>query len=405
MLYLAGGAAAAILVIWIIVAAFQERVYRVAIDQIAVGTVREGPFEDFAAVRGLVVPLAVHYLTSDAGGVVQKVFVEDGTVVAANQPLMQLANTALELQVASREADTAGQISNLQNAELQLDETQFRYKHDLLDLEHQLVSTKATVERDNRLMKAGAIAGAVLESDRDNLIYLQKQRKMTIATRDLEEKLRSGQLLQIKETLERLQKSISAARASLDALTIRAPVAGELTALDAQIGQAKPAGAVFGQIDSQNEFKLTAEVDEYYVGRLTIGRTARFDIEGQSFAAKIIKIYPQVKDGGFKVDLAFAGRGPKAVHGGQTVDLKISLGGKVKALVLPNGPFYQDTGGNWVYVLGPDGSYATRRNVRLGRRNPQNIEVLDGLAPGERVILSSYGDFKEVNRIEFDGAT
>ncbi len=217
-----------------------------------------------------------------------------------------------------------------------------------------------------------------------------------------EQRLRTTQLAQLGKTLVWLKDNIATAHASLDALTIRAPTAGQLTALDAKVGQSKMAGAVLGEVDSLDRFKLTAEVDEFYLGRIALGQTALFSVGDRDFRATVVKIYPQVSDGTFKVDLNFEGAVPHGITVGQAMDTKLELGGAATALMLPNGPFYQDTGGHWAFVLTPDGKYAPRRRIALGRRNPDHVEVLDGLEPGERVIVSSYQGFERVQRVELE---
>ncbi len=194
------------------------------------------------------------------------------------------------------------------------------------------------------------------------------------------------------------------ANAGVEALTIRAPMDGQLTALDAEVGQSKASGAVMGQVNSADRFKLTAQVDEFYLGHVTAGQEALFNIDGHDYRAHVSKVYPQVTSGTFKTDLYFDGAAPGGIHVGQAIDLKIELGGASRAVMLPNGPFYQDTGGNWVFVVTPDGKSAVRRNVRLGRRNPDFVEVTDGLKPGERVIVSGYEAYLKMDRVEFSSS-
>ena len=179
---------------------------------------------------------------------------------------------------------------------------------------------------------------------------------------------------------------------------------GLLTALDAEVGQSKAQGAVLGQVDSRDRFKIAAQVDEFYLGRVVLGQDTLFNVNGHDYKAKVAKIYPQVSNGTFKADFHFEGPPPAGIHTGQAIDMKVVLGGAARAIMLPNGPFYQDTGGNWVFVVLPDGKSATRRNVRLGRRNPEYVEVVDGLKPGERVIVSGYEAFQTMDRVEFENA-
>lgn len=388
-------------IVWLLAGA-NRHVYRVPIDRLTLGEVTQGPFEDFIAVRSNAAPFTTHYLTADQGGTVKEVLAEDGTTVKAGQPLIILANTALQLQVASREADTASQINALENTKLQLEETRFKYQHDLLDIEHQISKLTGDLARDKILLDGNAIAPAIYKQEQEEYSYELKLRAATTASRDAEQKVRASQLTQLQETLARLNDSIATAKASLDALTVRAPTDGHLTALNAEVGQSKAPGTVLGQVDSLERFKLTAQVDEFYLGRIVLGQVALFTSDGRDYKATIAKIYPQVANGTFRIDLNFDSPSPQGIHTGQAFDIRLELGRAATAKMLPNGPFYQETGGNWVFVVAPDGRYATRRNVRLGRRNPEHVEVLDGLQIGEKVIVSGYEALQKIERVEFE---
>jgi HlyD family secretion protein len=375
--------------------------YRVPIDKLTLGEVTKGPFEDFIAVRSTAAPFTTRYLTADQGGSVKQVLVEDGAEVKSGQPLIILTNATLQLQVASREADTAGQINALQNTKIQLEETRFKYEHDLLDIEHQISKLTGDLARDKILLDGNAIAPAIYKQEQEEYAYELKLRDATTASGNAEKAVRANQLKQLQDTLLRLKASSATAAASLDALTIRAPRDGQLTALTAEVGQSKAQGAVLGQVDSLDRFKLTALVDEFYLGRIVLGQSAIFSSDGRDYKAAVAKIYPQVANGTFRVDLHFENP-PQGIHTGQAFDIKLELGRAATALMLPNGTFYQETGGNWIFVVAPDGRYATRRTIRLGRRNPEHVEVVDGLAPGEKVIVSGYEAFQKIDRVEFD---
>ena len=386
--------------IWLI-GGVRGRSYRVPLNQSTIAAVTRGPFEDYIGVRGTAAPLATHFLTAEQGGVVKEVLVEDGATVKAHQPLIVLSNGALELQVAAREADAAGQINALENTKIQLEETRFKYEHDLLDIEHQISKLTGDLARDKILLDGNAIAPAIYQQEQEEYAYELKLRDATTASGDAEKAVRASQIKQIQDTLVRLKASSATAAASLDALTIRAPTDGQLTALMAEVGQSKAQGAVLGQVDSLDRFKLTAMVDEFYLGRIVLGQNAILSSDGSDYKAAIAKIYPQVANGTFRIDLHFENP-PQGIHTGQAFDIKLELGRAATALMLPNGPFYQDTGGNWIFVVAPDGRYATRRTVRLGRRNPEHVEVVDGLAPGEKVIVSGYEAFQKIDRVEFE---
>jgi HlyD family secretion protein len=374
-------------------------VYRAPLDRLTLATVTEGPFEDFIAVRATGAPFTTRYLTADQGGTVQQVLAEDGAIVKAGQPLLVLANASLQLQVASREADTASQINALENTKLQLEETRFKYQHDLLDIEHQISKLTGDLARDKILLDGNAIAPATYHQEEEEYAYQLRLREATTASRDAEQTVRASQLSQLEDTLAHLNDSMATAKASLDALTIRAPTDGQLTALDAEVGQSKAQGAVLGQVDSLDSFKLIAQVDEFYLGRIVLGQVALFPLNEHDYEARVAKIYPQIANGTFRVDLHFETPAPRGIHTGQAIDIKLELGGTTR--MLPNGPFYQDTGGNWAFVVSPDGTFASRRNVRLGRRNPQNVEVVSGLEAGEKVIVSGYEAFQKMDRVEF----
>jgi HlyD family secretion protein len=359
-------------------------VYRAPLSQLTIGTVRQGPFEDYIAVRGAVAPLITAYLTTEQGGTVKQILAEDGAMVKQGQPLIVLSNPALELQTASQQ--------------LSFEQTRFKYQQDLLNIQHQLDKLKADLERDKILLDGNAIAPSQYRQEQQEYEYNQQLQKATIASHEMEEKLRSAQLTGSAGA------KVDIARAGVEALTIRAPMDGQLTALDAEIGQSKPVGSVLGQVNSADRFKLTAQVDEFYLGQIAVGQGARFSVDDREFHAKVAKVYPQVVNGTFKADFYFEGPAPAGIHVGQAIDMRIELGGAQQAVMLPNGPFYQDTGGNWIFVVTPDGKSAIRRNVKLGRRNPEFVEVVDGLKPGEKAIVSGYEAFLKMDRIDFSSS-
>jgi HlyD family secretion protein len=387
--YAAGAIIIAAVAAWLL-SGTAGHVYRVPIDRLTIGTVTEGPFEDYSAVRGAVAPFITNYLTTDQGGTVKQVLVEDGAVVKSGQPLIILSNPALQLQVAAQQ--------------LAFEQTRFKYEHDILDIDHNLSKLEGELARDKVLLAGNAIAPSIYKEEEEEYEYYQKLRAAMIASRNVEQKIRETQLMGATQPGGSSLDGAAVANAAVEALTIRAPMDGRLTALDAQVGQSKAQGAVLGQVDALDRFKLTAQVDEFYLGRVVLGQEALFTADGRDYKAKVAKIYPQVASGTFKVDLHFDGPAPAGIHTGQAIDMKVELGGAARAVMLPNGPFYEDTGGNWAFVVSPDGRFATRRNVRLGRRNPEYVEVLDGLKPGERVIVSGYEAFKTMDRVEFENA-
>ncbi len=369
--------------IWLSREQSKGHVYRLPLNRVTIATVTEGPFEDYIAVRGTVAPLIIDYLTTDQGGTVKQVLVEDGATVKRGQKLIILSNPALQLQVAAQQ--------------ITFEQTRFKYQHDLLEIEHQISKLKNDLARDKILLDGNAIAPSTYQQEQEDYNYNLQLRAATIASRNVEQRVRATQL-----TGQAAGSQTDLANAGVDALTVRAPIDGQLTALDAEVGQSKAQGAVLGQVNSADRFKLTAQVDEFYLSHMSVGQESLFSIDSQGFKATIAKVYPQVINGTFKVDLHFDGRAPPDIHVGQAVDLKLELGGASQALLVTNGPFYQDTGGNWAFVVAPDAAYAERRNIRLGRRNPDYVEVVDGLKPGERIIVSGYEAFQKMDRVEFE---
>jgi len=359
-------------------------VYRAPINQLTIGAVSEGPFEDYFAVRGAVAPFITAYLTTDQGGTVRQVLVEDGAMVKAGQPLIILSNPALQLQVAAQQ--------------LTFEQTRLKYQEDLLNIEHQISKLQGDLERDKILLDGNAIAPSTYRQEQEEYNYYVKLRAATIASRQVEQRVRATQL-----TGDTSGKT-DIANAGIEALTIRAPMDGQLTALEAEVGQSKAQGAVMGQVNSADRFKLTAQVDEFYLGHIAAGQDTKFSLNGRDYRAHVSKVYPQVTNGTFKADFYFDGTVPSGIHVGQAIDLKVELGGATRAVMLPNGPFYQETGGNWVFVVTPNGKSAIRRNVKLGRRNPDFVEVTDGLKPGEKVIVSGYEAYLKMDRIDFSSS-
>lgn len=356
-------------------------VYRAPLNQLTIATVRQGPFEDYIAVRASVAPLITAFLATEQGGSVKEVLVEDGVMVTKGQPLVILSNPALQLQVAAQQ--------------LVFEQSRFRFQQELMRIQNELDKLEADLERDKMLLENGALAASIYRQELRAYEYYKKLQAATIRARDTEEGVRAAQLA------GESGGTADVTRAGVEALTIRAPMDGQLTALDAEIGQSKAAGGVLGQVNSADRFKLVAQVDEFYLGQVAVGQGARFSVDSREYRARIAKVYPQVSNGTFKADLYFDGAAPAGIHIGQSIDLKVEMGDARPAMLLPNGPFYQDTGGSWVFAVATDGNTALRRTVRLGRRNPEFVEVVDGLRPGEKVIVSGYQAFLKMDRIEF----
>ena len=375
-------------------------VFRVDPAQLIVSEVRQGAFEDFIPVRGSVNPRRTVYLDAVEGGRVERLYVEEGAVVEEGQAIVELSNTGLQLDVIAREAEVTEQLNNLRNTRLAFEQNRLRLKSDLVEINYQLKRLGRIRSRNEDLSRQGLLPAQQLEEVLDEHEYYRKRRAIVLETQSIEEPLRRAQIRALEQGVTRLQENLKLARGNLENLTIRAPIRGQLTALDAELGESKSRGQRLGQIDDTDHYKVTAFVDEFYLTRVASGQTADFSLRGQVYAVVLSKVYPEVQDGQFEVDLAFEGKAPEDIRRGQTLQIRLELGEARPALMLPRGGFFQDTGGNWAFVLHPDGTYAEKREIRLGRRNPESLEVLSGLKSGDRVITSSYGAFANVERID-----
>jgi HlyD family secretion protein len=379
------------------------RALKVQNDRIVVSSVTSGEFDDYIPIRGQVAPLKTVFLDSIEGGRVDATFVEDGAQVEAGQLIIELSNTQLQLDVIAREAEVTEQLNNLRNTELSLEQNRLQHKRNLVDIKYHIIRLGREVERLTPLVEKNLLDDGSLERLQDEYNWYIERREVTLESQETDERLQKIQMGQLRIAGAQLEKNLVVARRNLDALNVRAPVAGKLTAFDLEVGQALSRGMNIGQIDDPTSFKATANIDEYYLSRVDIEQTATFTNSGREYNLKIRKIYPQVQNGTFEVDLIFVGDEPDTIRRGQTLQINLQLGSPSETLLIPNGAFYQDTGGNWVFVVTVDGSRAVKRNVRLGRRNLRFIEVLDGLETGEKVITSPYTNYLDMDRLELRG--
>lgn len=379
------------------------RALKVQNDRIVISAVSTGEFDDYIPVRGQVAPLKTVFLDAIEGGRVEAVYVEDGAQVKAGDLIIELSNTQLQLDIIAREAQVTEQLNNLRNTELSLEQNRLEHKRNLVDINYNIIRLSREIKRLAPLVEKDLVDDGTLERLQDEHDWHIAKREITLESQATDERLQKIQMEQLRTSGAQLEKNLEVASRNLDALNVRAPVTGKLTAFDLEIGQALSRGVNIGQIDDPQSFKVTANIDEYYLSRVDIEQTAALTANGKGFKLIVRKIYPQVKNGTFEVDLVFDGPEPDSIRRGQTLQLNLQLGSPSKSLLIPNGAFYQDTGGNWVFVVTVDGARAIKRNVRMGRRNLKFIEVLDGLEPGERVITSPYTNYLDMDRLELQG--
>jgi HlyD family secretion protein len=400
-----GGAIAvgAVIVALIWFVSDQTTSYTLDGQRIRMAKVTKGVYEDFIPLRANVEPERTVYLDAIEGGRVESILVEEGAFVEEGQPLVELSNTSLQLDVIAREAEVSEQLNNLRNTELAIEQNRLSLKSDLIEIDYQISRLGRLVNRYEELEGKQFISKNEYEDAVDELRYWRNRRGVTEESQEQDEIIRLAQIEQLRSSVEQLEKNLVLARANLDTLLVRAPRAGQLTSLKAEIGESKARGERLGQIDDVDRFKASALVNEFYVNRVRLGQRAQLDVNGRKYELEVSKVYPEVQASQFEVDLRFSGEAPADIRRGQTLQLRLVLGDlSERATLLANGPFFNDTGGAWVFVLDPNRKVATRRDIQLGRRNPNNIEVIGGLVPGDEVIVSSYSNFITVERLFID---
>ncbi len=400
-----GGVVAAVVAVGLLVwtASDQSTSYTLDGQRIRLAKVTTGVYEDFIPLRASVEPERTVYLDAIEGGRVEAILVEEGAFVEEGDPLVELSNTSLQLDVIAREAEVSEQLNNLRNTELAIEQNRLSLKSDLIEIDYQIARLTRLVNRYEELEGNQFISKNDYEDAVDELAYWTKRREVTQESQAQDEKIRLAQIDQLRSSVDQLEKNLTLARSNLDNLLVRAPRAGRLTSLNAELGESKARGERLGQIDDVDRFKATALVNEFYLNRVRIGQQAQLEVRGDRFELEVSKVYPEVEASQFEIDLRFVGAAPEDIRRGQTLQLRLVLGDTSdQATLVANGPFFNDTGGAWVFVLSPDGNMATRREVQLGRRNPNNIEVVAGLVPGDEVIVSSYASFITVDRLFID---
>ena len=386
--------------VWSIMSLKGDRSFRVAADTLTISTVTTGTFEDYIPIRGRIVPRTTVFLDAIEGGRVDNVYVEDGDILKKGDLIISLSNSTLQLNVTNAEAQVAEQLNNMRTTELSLEQNRLNNKRSILEIRHQIENLKRDLEADRQLGEEGFISKRELLDKEKELVYQQDRLTLLLESQESDERLQKQQLVAQKDTSERLEKNLAVARKNLDDLNVRAPIAGKLSGFDSEVGQNIMPGGRLGQIDIPDQFKLQADIDEFYINRVDIGQSANYQNNGKSFPAKVKKIYPQVNNGQFQVDIQFTESQPPELRRGQTLQAKLTLGDESEAILIPNGSFYQDTGGNWIFVVTSNGSEAVKRNIVLGRRNSSYIEVVEGLEPGEQVVTSSYSGYEEIDRLK-----
>ncbi len=364
-------------------------------ERLTISTVTEDSFQEFIQLRGTVQPIQTIYLDALEGGVVEKIYLESGTMVDKGDTLLTLSNSDLQLNVLQRTSQIYDQINQTRNSRLNIEQNTLNLKQQLAAAENQLEITKANHRRQKRLFEKneGLISEQAYLEAKENYKYQQKRYELLYESFRQDSIKASRQLNQIDESLDRMQQSLNAVQRILNRLVVTAPISGQLSTTELNPGQSISRGERIGQVDILDSFKVRAGIDEYHLSRITRGLEGSFEFGGNSYKLEITKVYPVVENGQFQVDMEFAGEGPRGLTRGQSLRIRLGLGESSEVLLLARGGFYQATGGNWVFKVVEGGSKAVKQEIQLGRQNPDYYEVLSGLQPGDRVITSSYDTF------------
>jgi len=368
-------------------------------EKITISEVARGPFQEFIPVTGTVLPIKTIYLDAIEGGRVEKRFIEAGTFVKEGDVILQLANTNLLLDIMYREAQFFEQSNNLRNTRLLMEQNSLNLRRELTEIDYQIQRLQRAHERAKELVKKNLISQQEYEVAQNDHEYYLKRKELAIQSFKQDSLFRQAQIENLESSLARMQANLGVVKQKLESLYIKAPATGQLTSLNAEIGESKNPGERVGQVDILDGFKVRAGIDEHYLSRINIGQTGEFDFAGKTYKLISKKVFPEIRDGRFDVDLEFEGKEPEGIRRGQTLHIRFELGDLSEATLLARGGFYQKTGGQWVYVLAGSGDFATKRAIRLGRQNPQVFEVLEGLDPGEKVITSSYDSFGDIDKL------
>ncbi len=399
ILWVSVGGIIAIIILYNLIFGDHTSKFNVQKERISIEEVQNDYFQDYITQTGTVQPISTIYLDAIEGGRVEELLIEEGTMVEENDVILILSNTNLHLDVMNREANLAEQMNNLRNTRLSMEQNKLSLKRQLLDLDYQLGIQKRNYQNSKNLFEQNYISDKEFEEIEERYVYLSKTRELVIENQEADSLFREIQVAQLENSVDQMQMNLEFVRQKLGNLKVKAPVRGLLVSVNAEIGEAIGRGQRLGQIHVLDEFKIRLEIDEHYISRVNSNLVGEFDFTGNSYGLQIKKIYPEVRNGRFGVDLVFIDVVPDQIRTGQTFRVKLELGESQMALLVPRGAFYQSTGGQYIFVVDPTGKFAIKRDIRLGRMNPRYYELLEGLEAGEKVIISSYDNFGRAEKL------
>jgi HlyD family secretion protein len=382
---------------------FRDKSSRLYVDrnQLTIVDVLKDKFKEFIPIDGVVYPKTTVYIDAVQGGVVENVYVEDGDFLQKGDTIMKLLNTQMELSYMEQETRMLAEINNLQNTTLSLEQNKYLRQKEITQLQYQIEIVESDFERKLTLYKEKVISDQEFEdAERENRFTL-KQLDISLKLQKIDSVATVKQQLNINNSMSRMTANLQLLRKNMENAYVKCPAEGVLSSFDVEIGETKSAGMHLGQIDKEDGFKLEANIDERYISRVFVGQPAEFDFGGITYILNINKIYTDVTNGSFQVDMLFDDASPGHIKRGQTLQIRLIFSGETDAVIIKRGGFFQETGGNWIYVVDPGGTFASKRNIRINRQNTNFYELMEGLTPGEKVIISSYDSFGDKDKLIF----
>ena len=389
-----GVAALALFIGWLV---FRDNSSTLRVDAqlLNIATVEQGEFNDYVRLTGSVQPMTTVQLSPLESGVVERIVAEEGTQVKRGDVILEMSNNSLSMQILQSEADLAEKQNILRNTMISMEQERLALRQEKLQLDLEVSRLKRTFEQNQSLYNENLLARETYLQSKEDYDLAVGRRNLILERQRQDSLYRSSQVEQMEESLLSMQRNMELIRQRVDNLKVKAPIDGEVGMLDAVLGQSLQQGANIGQVNDLTTYKVQAQIDEHYIDRITTGLVASFERQDTRYEMQLRKVYPEVRNGQFKADFRFVGDAPENIRSGQTYYLNLQLGEAAEAILIPRGSFYQATGGKWIYVLDATGEKAYRRDIRIGRQNPQYYEVIEGLQPDEKVITSSYDNFGE----------
>jgi len=373
--------------------------YKVEKDKLIIENIIQDQFNDYISVTGTVEPISTVFLDAQEGGRVEEILIEEGTMVKKGDIILKLSNPDLYLNILDSEAQLAEKENFLRNTQVTMEQERISIKRELINLRYDIERKERTYQQNAALIKDNLISKEEFIRCKEDLDMARSSQELFIERQRQDSIFRTVQVETIKSNLDNMRKNLALVRQRVENLNVKATVDGQLGLLVPEIGQSISRGANMGQINVLTSYKVTAQIDEHYIDRVRTQLSAKLDRQGKEFGLSVKRVYPEVRNGTFKIDMIFRDSMPDNIRTGQTYYISLELGQPKESVLVPIGGFFQETGGQWIYVLDPTESYAYKRNISIGRKNPKYYEVLDGLKPGEKVIISGYETFGKNDRL------